>query len=74
MASHPFGGGNAGGRMDVASLPKILAGTVSVLLNFAGGHPGSIPESRDALKDGARVITQMWAILDEMEETALCSS
>ena len=66
-ASHPFGGGNAGGKMDVASLPKVMAGTAGVLLNFVSGQPDGIPESRKALRDGAQVIMQMWGILDEME-------
>ena len=53
--------------MDVANLPKVMAGTVGVLLNFVGGQPDGISESRKALRDGAQVIMQMWGILDEME-------
>ncbi|GBQ10333.1 hypothetical protein AD928_09000 [Acetobacter cerevisiae] len=70
MASHPFGGGNAGGKMNCYTLASNLGLTLRVVADMEEGKLPS-PMAREYLQAGARAIMQMWRDLEEQEQKAI---
>lgn len=65
MASHPFGGGNAGGRMTEAELREAMAGGVGAFI--LDGQTERAEHRRGLLRKCAYAAMQLWNDLEREE-------
>lgn len=68
QASHPFGGGNAGGRMSEREISDAVVFIAEAMAQHRAKYGTTTERGRERLRTAARAIMQLWRDLEEQEQ------
>lgn len=70
-ASHPFGGGNAGVRMNKQQIADAILDVPQAFPEYRKRYGGDPEKGKQTLRQAARAIMQLWHDLEEEERVGV---